>query len=35
LTEKFEWLGASFFSAGYEKWCSFIGGDFVCGSTRK
>jgi feruloyl esterase len=35
LSERFVWLGSSFFSAGYEQWCGANGKDLACGSGRK
>lgn len=32
---KYDWMGGSFFSAGYEKWCGWSGVNFVCSSERK
>lgn len=31
--ESFDWLGAGFFTAGYEQWCSWKGMSFACTST--
>ena len=32
--EKFDWLGASFFTPHYEQWCGWSGMSFSCKSTR-
>jgi feruloyl esterase len=31
--DNFDWLGASFFSPGYEQWCSWKGMSFVCSGS--
>ena len=35
MQEKFNWMGSSFFSARYERWCGWTGMTFSCGSERR
>ncbi len=35
MPEKFNWLGASFYSSGYQQWCTATGKDLNCSAAKK